>query len=587
MTHRCLCQHLLVLVRFTPCLLLVTLVTVFANGAAANDLGSRCARMWEYEEYRLTNTTWSGNPFDLVATATFTHAKEIRTTEMFYIGSDTWKFRFTGTRIGVWTFSTSSSDAELDGHTGSVIVRPRTNSDMKGFLTHVGNKYAIMAEDVDHLEGYVYQVFMNQQDYEQQHEHSSRILGHPSRSDLIADYWNNTRENGFEIYFFAVFYSWFRMGALSINDFSGIADPDLDQPDPALFDTLELAIKYAHERGGRTHIWAWGDNDRRQTPNHLGDGFRGKRHQRLIRYIAARLGPLPGWTMNFGFDTIEMPNAEADGAWWADQMNRTMGWEHVLTSRGWDDESFGAHSYAGFGGNPYDLETSDKGPADYREIKENMEGRKDKPSIYEERHTYNRWRCWPDSVSDPNRLNETGCRRLIWWEAMAGGMGGFFGHFSERFNRFGPFHTNGPCGYHPESLKRAFRTYREFWRDGRLKLSMSPDNGCVRGATGYCLVAADKKHFVFFVEDADSVTIDLNGMPGSQPVVSVDAKMEYCEIDRGTLTAGIHTIHLGRTSDWALAVGEFGEKILGRAEFGAEATNRQTTPAADSRTRSR
>ena len=61
MTRRCVCQHLLVLVRFTPCLLLVTLVTVFANGAAANDLGSRWARMWEYEEYSLTNTTWSGN----------------------------------------------------------------------------------------------------------------------------------------------------------------------------------------------------------------------------------------------------------------------------------------------------------------------------------------------------------------------------------------------------------------------------------------------------------------------------------------------------------------------------------------------
>ena len=48
--------------------------------------------------------------------------------------------------------------------------------------------------------------------------------------------------------------------------------------------------------------------------------------------------------MNFGFDTIEMPNAEADGAWWADEMNRRMGWPHILTSRGWDDESFGAYS---------------------------------------------------------------------------------------------------------------------------------------------------------------------------------------------------------------------------------------------------
>jgi len=313
--HRCVCQHFIVLLRFAHCLLIVTLVTIFANGAVANDLGSRCARMWEYEEYSLTNTTWSGNPFDLVATATFTHAKETRTTEMFYVGSNTWKFRFTGTRTGTWSISTSSGDLDIDGYTGSVTVSPRINSDMKGFLTHVGNKYAIMVEDVDHLEGYVYRVFMNQQDYKQQHEPSSRILGHPSRSDLIADYWSNTRETGFDIYFFAVFYCWFRMGALSINDFSGNDDPELDQPDPALFDTLDLAIKYAHKRGGRTHIWAWGGNDRRQTPNHLNDGFKGKRHQRLIRYIAARLGPLPGWSMNFGFDTIEMPNAEADTIW--------------------------------------------------------------------------------------------------------------------------------------------------------------------------------------------------------------------------------------------------------------------------------
>jgi hypothetical protein len=414
-----------------------------------------------------------------------------------------------------------------------------------------------MEEDIDHLEAYVYQVFMNQQDYEQQYEHGSRILGHPSRAPLIADYWNNTQDNGFDIYFFAVFYSWFRMGALSINDFSSGTDADLDQPDPVLFDTLERAIQYAHERGGRTHLWAWGDNDRKQTPNHLGGGFRGQRHQRLIRYIAARLGPLPGWTMNFGFDTIEMPSAKGDAAWWADEMNRTMGWPHILTSRGWDDVHFGAHSYAGFGGQPYDLETTDKGPANYQEIKEDLEARKDKPSIYEERHTYNRWQCWPGSVPDPDRLNETASRRLIWWESMAGGMGGFFGHFSERFNRYGPFRPDGPCGYHPESLKRAFRTHRAFWRGGRLKLSMAPDNRRVSGAKGYCLAAADRKQFIFFIEDADSVTVDLRGMSGSARVVAVDTKADYEEIDRGHLVAGISTIRLGRTSDWVLAIGHF------------------------------
>jgi len=544
-------------VRLASYLALAAAATMLGRSARANDLGNRPARMWECQEYSLTNTTWSGNPFDLAATATFTHPQETRTTEMFYVGGNTWKFRFTGTRTGVWKFSTASSDADLDGHTGSVSVTPRAHPGVKGFLTHVGNKYAIMTEDIDHLEGYVYQVFMNQQDYEQQHEHSSRILGHPSRAGLIADYWNNTRENGFDIYFFAVFYSWFRMGALSINDFSSGADPDLDQPDLALFDTLELAIQYAHQRGGRTHIWAWGDNDRKQTPNHLGDGFQGKRHRRLIRYIAARLGPLPGWSMNFGFDTVEMPGAEAGTTWWADETNRTMGWPHILTSRGWADDSFTANSYAGFGGNPYDLETTDKGPADYHEIKQDLEAHRDKPSIYEERHTYNRWKCWPGRVRDPERLTETGCRRLIWWEAMAGGMGGFFGHFSQRFNQYGPFNPDGPCGYHPDSLQRAFRTYREFWKHGRLKLSMTPDNSRVSGATGYALVTAEKKHFVFFVEGVDSVTIDLAGMPGSQPVMLVDARADYDEIDRGRLTAGVHTIDLGSTSDWALAVGRF------------------------------
>jgi len=140
---------------------------------------------------------------------------------------------------------------------------------------------------------------------------------------------------------------------------------------------------------------------------------------------------------------------------------------------------------------------------------------------------------------------------------MAGGVGGFFGHFSERFNRYGPFRPNGPCGYHPGSLKQAFRTHRDFWKNGRLRLSMTPENDRVRDARGYCLATADKKHFVFFVEDADSVTVDLSGMPGRQKCVAVDARSGYKEIDNGKLTAGVYTLHLGAASDWGLAVGDF------------------------------
>lgn len=541
------------------CILCIIVFHSAISPLSAENLGNKQTHMWEYIEYSLDNPTWSGNPFDLEATVTFTHDKEQHVTGMFYVGNNTWNFRFTGTRTGQWKFTTSSHDKELNGHTGSITVTPRTSPRMKGFLSHVGNKYAIMEEDINDLQGYIYQVFMNQQDYEQQYKHPTRIPGHPSKIKLIDDYWNNTQENGFNIYFFAVFYSWFKMGALSIDDFSNESDPELEQPDLALFDTLEYAITYAHQRGGRTHIWAWGDNGRKQTPNHISGGFRGKKHQRLIRYIAARLGPLPGWSMNFGFDTIEMPNAEEDTIWWTNQLNQKMGWPHILTSRGWEDKSFGANSYAGFGGNPYDLETTDKGPATYQEIKQDMETHKDKPSIYEERHTYNRWQCWPHRVQDPNRLNETGCRRLIWWEALAGGMGGFFGHFSERFNAYGPFKPNGPCGYHPESLKQTFRTYQRFWNNGRLKLSMTPDNNRVNQSNAYCLASQDKKHFIFFIENADSITINLDGMPGKQPIIAVNAQADYTEIDKGILNAGIHKIPLKTKSDWAIAVGNFND----------------------------
>ena len=529
-----------------------TAMSIACNGSECA-LGETPGVMWQYLEWTLTNDSWSGNPFDVLATVVFEHATSgaTHTTEMFYAGASRWKFRFTGTRTGLWRFTTSSPDPQLDGYRGTVSISPNPSPNIRGFLTHVGNKYAVMKNDITDLEGYVYQVFMNQQDFEQQYRHPSRILGAPGRAALIDDYWNNTQDNGFDIYFFAVFYSWFKMGALSIDDFNGGSDPDLDSPDLALFDTLEAAIVHAHSRGGRTHLWAWGDNDRKQTPNHIAGGIQGQRHKRLIRYIAARLGPVPGWSMSFGFDTIEMPGAESGAAWWARTMQSKMGWPHVLTSRGWDNPSFGAHSYAGFGGR-YDLTTSPKGPASYSEIKQDMETRIDKPHIYEERHTYNRWRCWPDSVPDEDRLDETGSRRLIWWKTMAGGMGGFFGHFSQRFNAFGPFRPEGPCGYHPDSLKAAFRTHREFWRNGRLTLDMTTANQLT---DGLALKTTANDRYVFYKEKANTVRMDISGASGSLSAFAVDTKAGYQEVDIGKLSPTNQTWTAPYTSDWAIAVG--------------------------------
>ena len=105
-------------------------IYVCTGAARAENLGDRTVTMWApYLEWSLSNPTFSGNPFDVVASATFVHGTsgETRLTEMFYDGGNTWKFRFTGTRVGTWTFSTTSSDADLNGHNGTITVGPNPN----------------------------------------------------------------------------------------------------------------------------------------------------------------------------------------------------------------------------------------------------------------------------------------------------------------------------------------------------------------------------------------------------------------------------------------------------------------------------
>jgi len=101
------------------------------------------------------------------------------------------------------------------------------------------------------------------------------------------------------------------------------------------------------------------------------------------------------------------------------------------------------------------------------------------------------------------------------------------------------------------------KTHRTFWnRKQRLKLEMARANDLT---DGFALATPDQEYFVFYKEDAASITMDLSDMDGSQPAVAVDTTREYREIDLGTLTPGKHTWKAPRKGDWAIAVGTFGD----------------------------
>jgi len=66
-----------------------------------------------------------------------------------------------------------------------------------------------------------------------------------------------------------------------------------------------------------------------KTPRSLKGGLGGRIDLRLQRYIAARLGPIPGWSMGFGFDLDEWVTADQLKEW-HDNMHRHFGWSHFL-----------------------------------------------------------------------------------------------------------------------------------------------------------------------------------------------------------------------------------------------------------------
>jgi len=128
----------------------------FSSGIAWGGEVDQTGQLWApYVEWSFENPTYSGNPFDLMASAKFTHmaSGEVHTTELFYNGDNTWKLRFAGTRTGEWTFTTTSADPDLNNRSGIVTIYPNLGG--YGFVTNVGNKWARQLTEDGEVEPFV------------------------------------------------------------------------------------------------------------------------------------------------------------------------------------------------------------------------------------------------------------------------------------------------------------------------------------------------------------------------------------------------------------------------------------------------
>ena len=463
------------------------------------------ARLWEPVEWTFQNTSCSGNPFDLVAKAAFTHAESGQTihTELFYAGRNTWKLRFTGTRTGQWRFVTESSDSDLNGLTGQIQIQP--NPGVSGFMTNYGSKWGRLGTNKAFVPQYV--MYTDPDVFYQK----------PERID--ADIKQLFVEHGFNGFHIALVCRWFDINKTRSNEITA-ADPN---PDPRTLEAIELLLTKVHKAGGAVHMWAWGDEQRRMTPKKW--GLNGKVDRRLQRYICARLGPLPGWSMGYGFDLQEWVG-DKDLRLWHRYMHEHLGWFHFLGGRAPDLTQIC---------DSLDYSSYQQHRPDYDIYVKAIEQYPDKPTFLEDRFRV-RKNVYPDKDYDFDMT-----RRGLWHSTMAGGAANIWGNLLDP----------RPDGMsHPYPNRHQILTWSRFWKDRFLK-EMVRDN---RLTDGVCLKVHGKLT-VFYKEDTNSIRMDLAELSGRVRAVAVDTRHQYKEIEISGLEAQPAQIFKAPyQSDWAVAV---------------------------------
>jgi hypothetical protein len=287
-----------------------------------------------------------------------------------------------------------------------------------------------------------------------------------------------------------------------------------------------------HRAGGFVHIWKWGDEQRKMTPARW--GINGAVDQRLQRYIAARLGPVPGWTLGYGFDLWEWVDAPQIHAW-HDYMHQHLGWPHFVGGRTHAHHTPITEAMT-YGLDYVGYETH---RPDYDTYVAALAQRPDRPAFMEDRFRI-RYSPYRDKDYSPDDT-----RRGLWRSAMAGGVANIWGYML-------PSDDQGGARPYPNRLQ--IRTYADFFAQRSLN-GLERDN---ERTDGVCL-RRGQAHFLFYREDAHSVRLDLTGMDGARPAVAVDTKVPYVEFDLGELTPGVHEWSAPYASDWAVAVGRFQE----------------------------
>jgi hypothetical protein len=496
------------------------LLAAMMTGAAHAQLDDRTGQLFEYEEWQLSTSSVTGNPFDLDATATFTPqgGGDPITTGMFYDGTsggnEIYKFRFTGIQPGkTYNITTSSTNSALHGKTGTVTVNPNPNPNARGFLVAAGQKHAWQVGNHGDLRPIPKITYARNPE--------TWFWGKDnSPTDNLNSYFapalDQAADLGYDTWWINMRHGWFDWGAWSWNDHNNV------NPDLTVFRMLENHIQDVHSRGLALDIRMWGDSAHAWSAEGLPGGINGEVDKRLQKYIADRLGALPGWSLSYGYDLFEFLSVE-EGEAFADYMNDQLDFPHLFWMR---DKSGGLHAIS------------------YQSSSEPVTSNEDTPSNADEAYNYaishfneasnNNRPVLFEHNFDNSRWTHEQVRRGMWAFAMAG----------------------GAAAHYTDQVAPDVDTFGEFWNghEPRLLVDMEPANGMSGDSDTWVLYSPGEGTLVAYRRDADSIELDLSAIEGSLFGIAVDTEKDYEEIDLGSLEAGVQTIDLPYESDWAIHI---------------------------------
>ena len=499
--------------------LVISLPAFFARGsiAAANDVGK-----WRRHVVTLDNTSYSSNPFELALDVTFTHTSSGTqlTLPGYYDGSNQWKIGFMPTKLGMWTYTTSSSDPDLNSQSGAINCVPSGHRGLLAGDSRHTNKWKYADG------GYVVPIGV----------FVSAMLDEATEQEwaTMADF---IQDNNLQLLNFRI----------SEHDlaFSNVSSLHMHLP---RWQRLEERVEVLTERGIGIDIMLYTDDE--GVPSYAAYS---RTEQLLIRYTVARLASFPVVMFNTGIDIVEYRDQRWVD-WYGQQVYALDPYGHPVSSR-----------YTGGSGR---LRMSGQS---YNSVGDRNSSIAKLLSAYDPTDNIpasnnDNWR--EDLTGNINGHTRHDIRRAAWKATVSGGMAFHVRH--KMGNTYGGLLVSSDRYFNVGSI--ASQLDSEPWlklvnpfvqdRLGDTFAVMEPAPSLVNGAGGkYALADAARTKILYLLMgqndrwdsgDGGNITVKLEGLSGSYDATWFDPRTGG-ESPAGSLAGGgVHTVSPPSTDDWVL-----------------------------------